>query len=121
MYYWILLPWGWAGLGPSQDGRFGVSVNFAGNLTLNSALNNYTSDHPVLPLGQLCGPPASGVSLDFVQLDPNMFNLSHFDVRAFMVVMLCLSTPQGAGLHSLQACTKPPFSYACTSLGSYKE
>jgi hypothetical protein len=83
----------------SQDGRFDVSVNFAG--TLNSALNNYTSDHPVLPLGQLYGPPASCISLGFVQLDPNMFNLSHFDVRAFLVVMLCLSTSQGAGLHYL--------------------
>jgi hypothetical protein len=98
MYYWILLPWGWAGLGPSQDGRFGVSVNFAG--TLNSALNNYTSDHPVLPLRKLYGPPASGMFLGFVELDPNMFNLSYFDVRAFLVVMLCL-TPQGAGLHYL--------------------
>jgi len=63
----------------SQDGRFDVSVSFAG--TLNSALNNYTSDHPVLPLGQLYGPPASCISLGFVQLDPNMFNLLSITFR----------------------------------------
>ena len=72
----------------SQDGRFDVSAKFIG--TMNSALNNYTSDRPVLPLGQLYGPPASDVSLDFVQLDPNVSNLSLFGVRAFLVAVLCL-------------------------------
>jgi hypothetical protein len=69
------------GLGPyntSQDGRFDVSANFIG--TLNSALNNHTSDHPVLLLGQLYGPQASDVSLDLFNsiLTCSIYHISMF-------------------------------------------
>jgi hypothetical protein len=69
----------------SQDGRFHVSSNASG--TLNTVFNYYTSDHPGLFLGSFSDPQNNTEWPEFVQLDPNQFNLSHFDVGAFMEVV----------------------------------